>query len=474
MGCERASTPLVLAATLGLSLMAGCATLPGALTGAGAAKPATKAPSAPAAAKQPGVAGAGAPSAASVAALGAAIKSSITDPAKQAASSSLGADLGTQLRAERSMRDAELIAGNGLIGMDSATLIGMDSATLIGQDAASYALLWDSRSMSQTPQPAETREPAQTPRPAETREPAQTPEPSHSPEFLRSPFGTPRPTYTGSPRPFGSPFGSPRPLPSGSFGPREEEGREDGDHRGDWEHGDSERWEHDDHDQQERRGESTKEAWRGLTEAARKQAVETHAGRENKLAAKLKDTLSRKRKAFSRQGDAQVQTVVDGSKVATTTFTVTGASGTRTVTVTRKFDAAGTLVQTIQTLAGALDGAQVEASRTREFKPDGSVAITYEARLAAGDQVRTVHWEKAIAPDGALTATGTLTRPDGSQVALSGKGREDGEETIVGGDGDVSVSLAVDAASGTAQATVEAGAAGKVLFTLDADDEDDD
>ncbi len=348
----------------------------------------------------------------------------IADPAKKTLAATLGTELAVGLRAERTMRDAELIAGGSLIGLDGATfrLLGEEDDEEDGGEAI--------------PEPGESDEPTQTPRPSAS--------------------------------------------PSSGSGEADDGQDEDDDARGtpapdgtpDVDDDDDD---DDDHDAEEEKAEeAAKEAWKQLSSEERNLIEKRLEGREAKVLAKLAAKLERKKKAYAKQGADAVVSGADGGKDVTSSFTLGNAARTRKVTVVRKFDATGTLVQSVQTLGGTADGVAFSAERSRTINPDGSIGIVSDTRITLDGQARTIHWEKTIAPDGTLSATGTLTRADGTVVKLSSSGTEDGTETIAGQDAGVTIKLTADVAAGSATATVEAGEAGSATVKLDADDEDDD
>ncbi|MEB3220727.1 MAG: hypothetical protein VKS61_01480 [Candidatus Sericytochromatia bacterium] len=137
------AAPFTLACALALSVLTGCA--PAATqAGRGAVPPLSRGSAAPAAPAQPARPGEPAaqpakPAAAAVAALLA--------PAAGVAAPSAVAGVGTALALDTTVQallaDAEVLAGNGLIGLDASGLIGPDASGLLGDGGLRYALLSD-------------------------------------------------------------------------------------------------------------------------------------------------------------------------------------------------------------------------------------------------------------------------------------------------------------------------------------------
>lgn len=339
----------------------------------------------------------------------------LKDPAKTQVATQLSVELSASMRAERTMRDAELLAA--------------------AKPAGAYALL----DAEEAEEPDDEPEPSATEGEDEQEDDAasQAEGDDHDDEASRAEDG-------------------------------DEEDADEADH-------DEEDGDHD----EEKAEELAKEAWKKLGEAERKLIKAKIEGREAKLLAKLARKLAKKEKLFARSGSDQVVMGADGGKDVTTTFTIENAEGKRTVTVTRKYDADGTVIQTVQKLEGAASGVTYSAERSRTTNPDGTVTIVSDTKMTIGGQVKEVHWEKTVGADGSLSAKGTIKRYQGGTltetIALSASGTEDGQETISSQVGDgLGVKLVADADSGAATLTVDGGAAGADSVEIDADEEDED
>lgn len=343
--------------------------------------------------------------------------SGITDQTKQQAAAALSTQLGMNLRAERTMRDAELLASGKLSTTASYGLLSESEEE--PEDVASDAEVGASTEASGTASAEEDEE---------ARERAEE-EAEEAEEKARE---------------------------------AAEEAAEEAEEAAE--------------EAAERAEEAAKAAWKKLSKAERKLLEQAFEDREAKLVAKLAKKLAKKAKAFQQAGAESVVAAADGGKDVNVTYTITDADGSRTVTVTRSFDADGTLIQATQTLNGTIKGVAIASKRSRTLNPDGSISILSETKLTVDGKVQEVRWEKTIGADGALTATGTITQADGSTVSLNASGTEGGAETIAATDASAGVSLKLeaDAASGTATASVEAGADGTATFELDADEDDED
>lgn len=337
----------------------------------------------------------------------------LADDASKSTAAALGTALGLGLRTERTMRDAELLL-----------------ASEEGPTAAAFALLANEN------QPAAAGPPSARPEQANAKaepgarnvnaadkpDPAATQGPGAAPEKPESPA---KPEKSEKPE---KPAGE---KPSAQVA-----------------------------------AQAARAAWQALSPEERQRVKQSHEAREAKLLARLTVKLAERKRHFARQGDDTRVPDADGGAEVTSRFVVNSAEGPLSVTVTRRYDAEGLLLQSVQALAGTRGATAFAATRSRTLGVDGGVVIVSDIRLTAAGAARTLHWEKAVAPDGTLTATGTLTRPDGTTLDLTGAGSEDGVETLAGADAGVRVTLTADAAADDATATVEAGAAGSATLTL--------
>lgn len=423
----------------------------------------------------------------------------IADTTKQAAAATLGTELGAQLRAESTMRDADLMVSANLIGQDASSLISQDSSSLISQDSSSlisqdssslvkqYVAFDDGESGGESGSynggysdghdvtyngGYNTGYPQGTPSP--TRSSAPTPRPSAS--WVWGSTATPKPAPSGSG------------LPAGSFGeheeasgdaktggtespePRRSEAPEASSPEPVWrdhakDDADRTKKEHSDED-------NARQAWQKLPPDQVKTAQVKAKGHDDRLKATLGTKLTAKAKAFAKQGEDKTSTTADGSKTVVTTLDATKNGEMRTVTITRKYDASGTLVQVVVALSGLADGVELDCIRTRTVLPDGSIRITIDNRFSFNGAEHDIHVDKTVDPNGNVSGAGTLTHPDGSTSTLAVSGTDGGTETLTAKDAS-GVSATVQAAPGAANATatLDAGAAGSTSIKLSADDD---
>jgi hypothetical protein len=372
----------------------------------------------------------------------------IANATQQAAATTLGVELSAQLRAERAMRDAGLLAD---------------------APAASYLLLTSGPGGGGGPGPSPTDVASPSPTPSSGGPGPSSPVPSAS----ASPGG-PQATSSGGPGPApngahasASPgggstphhAGSPAPLPTPWFAD-DHPGGSGGEPRARVH--EEERWQADD----------ARTAWMGLSGDARKHAEALHGDRERALRDRVASQLARKALVFQRAGADQTATALTG-KTVTTTFNVAGSHGGagRTLTVTRTYDAEGSLVQSVETLVGNMDGIGFDCERARTLRPDGTEAIAMDVRLTIDGKVHTVRWAREVAADGTPSGTGSIVRPDGTQVPLTATAGADLQETISGKDAGAGVAMQVlaDATKSTATATLDAGSAGSAELQIDVD-----
>lgn len=227
-------------------------------------------------------------------------------------------------------------------------------------------------------------------------------------------------------------------------------------------------------DEEERAESEALQAWSQQSPEEREHAREAFERRKAALVAKLAPSLTKKAQLFE-VGAEQALVTAAGGKEITTALSITRPHDRRTITVVRKFDVEGTEIQSAQRLEGTVGAVAYAAKRTRTLRPDGSVRVFTESMITIGGEVRVVRWEKTIASDGVITATGTLRRPDGTVVALSASGQEGGAETVVASDAASAVTIKVEtsAVTGVALTTVDAGIEGSATFELDADEEEE-
>lgn len=213
-----------------------------------------------------------------------------------------------------------------------------------------------------------------------------------------------------------------------------------------------------------------KAAWKALKKADKELLKQALKEREDKLRAKLAKKLSKQKKALRPTGaDVEVATA-DGGKEITSTYTLASAQGTRTITVTRRFDEEGTLVQSSQTIQGTVEGVALLGEQSRTIQADGSVQIVSRSEVTLEGKKRVIVWEKTIAPDGSFKATGSITRFDGETVSVASSGTEDGREVIGAEHAGVKVELAADVADEQATVAVDAGAAGQQSLSVSTGD----
>lgn len=211
-------------------------------------------------------------------------------------------------------------------------------------------------------------------------------------------------------------------------------------------------------------------AWQGLTPDQRVAAEGRHGERYDRIRAELRPRLDRRQGQFARLGPDETAAAADGAKTVTTTFRFAGPDGDRTVRVQRAYDPQGSLVQIVETLTGSSDGVDLDCERVRTFEPDGAVEHASDLQIVIGGRVHNVHWAKRTLADGTLAGKGSIVRPEGGEVALTAESTAETRETITGQDpSGVVVKLEADAASGTAQATIDAGADGAAAIRIGVD-----
>ncbi|MDB5100173.1 MAG: hypothetical protein JWM80_4594, partial [Cyanobacteria bacterium RYN_339] len=225
------------------------------------------------------------------------------------------------------------------------------------------------------------------------------------------------------------------------------------------------------HEEERNEAQDAFTAWQGLSPDQRREADDLHGHRDRQLRERVAPQLAKKADVFQRAGTDQNMTATTGGRTVTSTFHVAGRGSGRTLTVTRTYDAQGSLVQAVETLVGSLNGIGYDCERARTLKPDGTEAIALDIRLTINGQVHTVRWAKQVAKDGTPSGTGSITRPDGTSVALTSIASSGLLETIAGNDATagVSLKLTADASASTATATFDAGEAGSAVIQIDVD-----
>lgn len=220
---------------------------------------------------------------------------------------------------------------------------------------------------------------------------------------------------------------------------------------------------------------SEEQAVERLPEKAREAIKQALEKRDEDLKAKLAKELAATSKKLKRDGADQVGKDASGNQTVTSSFTLSAPDGQHQVSVTRTLAPDGTLLQSVQQLSGAANGGNYTATRTKAVNADGSVTLTSKTTVTSSAGTQSVNWTRDVQANGSYTASGTVTAPDGSVVQLSGSGTEGGQESISGDDGKegLKLNLTVDATTGVAQASVDAGAAGRAAVTLAASEERD-
>lgn len=225
------------------------------------------------------------------------------------------------------------------------------------------------------------------------------------------------------------------------------------------------------HEEERTELDSAHSAWLGLSPDEREEAEQVHGDRDRQLRERYAPQLAAKANVFQRAGLDQTASATTG-KTVMTAFNVRGTSGGigRTLTVTRTYDAQGSLVQAVETLVGNLDGLTYDCERARTLKPDGTEAIAMDIRLTIDGTVHAVRWAKTVSADGRPSGTGTIVRPDGTEVALTSTATAALLETIAGKDASgLQLTVTADATQSTAKATLDAGAGGSAELEIDVD-----
>ncbi|MEB3328507.1 MAG: hypothetical protein VKQ33_04680 [Candidatus Sericytochromatia bacterium] len=215
-----------------------------------------------------------------------------------------------------------------------------------------------------------------------------------------------------------------------------------------------------------------REGWRGLSEADREARKALHRQREERVLELAREGLQRRRGAFRQVGAAAEAAASDGGKVAFVTLAAPGGE----VVVTREVDAGGTPVRVAQRFVGQLEGVAVEATRSRTFRPDGSVQVEASTLLGVGAEARTLSWRKTVSAEGEVTGAGSVRGTDGQAIALAVSGAVTGDERV---EADVEgIEVAVVRGAGRDEAEVRVrGRDGKEQrgkFRATLDDRDDD
>lgn len=222
-------------------------------------------------------------------------------------------------------------------------------------------------------------------------------------------------------------------------------------------------------DQQAAASEKTaKQGFQHMSSRAKQEMAAAIQRRDAKTLEKMAKALE----GYLHDGMDDVEAGDDGGKQVTGQFTQ-GTKVQHQVTVIRKFDADGNLVQSIQKMEGTKDGVTYASTRVRTINPDGTVSVVIDTQMTAKGKTSTVHMEKTIAKDGSFTANGTIKRSDGTTVTLASQGQEDGQEGIAAQDPQtgVKVDVTTDVGSDTAVGKVDAGTSGSAQVPVTVGDQ---
>lgn len=224
--------------------------------------------------------------------------------------------------------------------------------------------------------------------------------------------------------------------------------------------------------------EAAKQEMLKLDAAGRKKVADLQAKRVADDKAEAGARLPAKQTKIVKKQEITTETQSDGGKHVTAYYFIKDQDGTRDITIERKYDAQGTLLQIVQVIEGVIDGVAIDVERAETYHADGSVDIDYDGELTDKGNRQEVSWEKHIAADGTVRGSGTVEEIIGSvkkRFSYSFEGIPNGNELLALKDAaGLNLSFNLDPKASTISVSVDAGPDGRTNLTLDADDEMED